>query len=98
MKVRAHPERFSLPCDWTAEEKGNYMADKVAGGEVQPIITLSAAELLRWIGSVSKINITDKEGVPYVLDPRLKKSKSDRLRYLDERDKYRIKDGKTPCW
>jgi hypothetical protein len=98
MKVRAHPERFSLPCEWTSEEKGNYMADKVAGGDVQPMVTLSAAELLRWIGTSSKINIADLEGTPYVLDPRLKKSKSDGLKYLEERDKYRIKDGKPPCW
>ena len=80
MKVRAHPERFSLPCEWTAEEKGNFMADKVAGGEVQPMVTLSAAELLRWIGSSSKINITDLEGIRYVLDPRLKKSKTEKIK------------------
>jgi hypothetical protein len=98
LKVRAHPERFSLPCDWTVEEKGNFMADKVAGGEVQPMVTLRASEMLRWIGTTSKINIIDVNGAPYILDPRMKKSKSDGLRYLEERDKYRIRDGKSPSW
>ena len=95
-KVRSHPEKRALPSDWSDEEKGNYLADKV--GEVQPMVTLSAAELLSWIGSSSKIKITDLNGTPYILDPRRRKSKADGLRYLDERDKYRVKGGKNPCW
>ncbi len=96
-KVRAHPEKHATFDVWKDEEKGSFMADKVAGGEVLPMVTLSASEWLSWIGSASKIIITDINGRPYVNEPRVRKSKLDGLRYLEDRDKYRINGGKLSC-
>ena len=42
--------------------------------------------------------LTDSDGVPVVIEPRIVKSKVDGLAYLEQRDEYRIKDGKDPCW
>jgi hypothetical protein len=60
LKVKAHPENSKLPEDWTTEDKGNYLADRVAGGLVPPMFTFSAARWLTFIGSRSKVMITKK--------------------------------------
>jgi hypothetical protein len=98
LKVKAHPEAHKRKEEWTNEEKGNYLADKVAGGAVTPMLTINASEWLLWIGNKSKICITDLQGRPYILDHRIKKSRTDTIHYLEERDKYRLKDGKSECW
>jgi hypothetical protein len=86
-KVKAHPEKFKLPEDWTTEDKGNYLADGVAGGKVEPMFTFSAAQWLRHIVGRSKVLITNMSGTPLVLEPRVVKSKYDSKRYLKDRDK-----------
>ena len=60
-------------------------------------MTISAKEWLKWIGSKSKIIITDPNCTP-ILEPRTIKSKLDSAKYLLDRDNYRLEAGKTPCW
>jgi len=62
------------------------------------MMTISAKEWLQWIGSKSHITLTDSGGSPIVLEPRVIKSKKDSVRYLHERDNYRLEAGKTLCW
>ena len=62
------------------------------------MLTISAREWLTWIGSKSSIIITDAHGSPVIIEPRVIKSKLDNIRYLHERDNYRLEAGKTPCW
>jgi hypothetical protein len=97
-KVKAHPEMRLPAAEWSREEQGNFLADKVAGDTIPPMITISASEWLLWIGSKSKIIIADALGMPVVLEPRFLKSKKDCVTYLDDRDRFRIKDGKIACW
>ena len=97
-KVKAHPERRLVAADWSKEERGNFLADKVAGDIVAPMLTVSACEWLQWIGMKSKIIIADSLGSPSILDPRYSKSKKDCITYLSDRDRYRVKAGKSACW
>ena len=97
-KVRAHPERFNTPDLWSKEEKGNFLADQVAGGVVLPALVVKASDWLRRIGSCSKITIEDISGCPMISDIRLRKSRIDTECYLKTRDKYRVKALKTPHW
>ena len=97
-KVKAHPERRLPASEWSKEEQGNFLADNVASGAVQPMLTISAREWLSWIGSKSSIVIIDSQGSPVIVEPRTIKSKLDGIRYLHERDNYRLEAGKTPCW
>jgi hypothetical protein len=97
-KVKAHPERRAAAAEWTKEEQGNFLADKVAGDLSPPMITISAKEWLQWIGARAKIIVTNSLGAPVIIDPRFVKSKSDGITYLSDRDKYRIKAGKVACW
>jgi len=97
-KVKAHPELRLPASEWSKEEQGNFLADKIAGGMVAPYLTISAKEWLKWIGSKSKIILTDSNCTPVILEPRLIKSKLDGAKYLLDRDNYRLEAGKTPCW
>jgi hypothetical protein len=97
-KVKAHPELRLPASEWSKEEQGNFLADKIAGGLVTPHMSISAKEWLKWIGSKSKIIITDSNSSPVIIEPRRIKSKLDSARYLQDRDNYRIEAGKTPCW
>jgi hypothetical protein len=71
-KVKAHPERRLPASEWSMEEQGNFLADKVASGAVDPMLTISAKEWLSWIGSRSSIVIVDACGSPTIIEPRLK--------------------------
>jgi hypothetical protein len=97
-KVDSHPEHRKVPNEWTVEEKGNFIADRVAGGAVEARLTIKASQWLRFIGSRSKIIVTDQDGLPVITDPRVIKSRTDRKQYLRTRDHYREKDLKPPCW
>ena len=97
-KVKAHPELRLAAAEWSKEEQGNFLADKIASGEAAPMLTVSARDWLSWIGSRSKIVIKNRSGSPVVLEPKIIKSNLDSLSYLKERDHYRMKDGKEPCW
>ena len=97
-KVDAHPEHRKVPNEWTVEEKGNFIADRVAGGAVEARLTIKASKWLRFIESRSKIIVTDQDGLPVITDPRVIKSRTDRKQYLHPRDHYREKDLKPPCW
>ena len=50
-KVKAHPERRLPLSSWSVEEKGNFMADQVAGGILPPDFTIHASEWLSRIGA-----------------------------------------------
>ncbi len=97
-KVLAHPERRKKESNWTDQEKGNFLADQIAGGMVEPMLTVNASDWLLRIGASSKIIITTTEGTPCIGDIRAVKSKGDTLRYLKDRDKYRAKDNKPSLW
>ncbi len=97
-KVQAHPERRKHESNWTDQEKGNYLADQVAGGVVEPMFTINASEWLLRIGASSKIIIANAHGIPVIGDIRSVKSKIDTSNYLRDRDLYRAKDGKPPLW
>jgi hypothetical protein len=75
-----------------------FLADNVASGEVAPMLTISAKDWLSWIGSKSKITLTDSTGSPIVVEPRSIKSKQECKTYLRRRDEYRREAGKIPCW
>ncbi len=98
LKVDAHPEKRNKPADWSTEERGNFLADQVAGGNVEPMYTISASKWLNMIASRSKIVVKLTDGSPLIINHRRYKSKLDSKKYLHERDKYRIRDGKTPQW
>ena len=97
-KVKAHPERRLPPQQWSQEEKGNYLADQVAGGIVQPAFTVLASQWLKKVGSSSKITINRKDGTPLIRDVSHIKSRCDIDQYLLERDEYRKLALKTPEW
>jgi hypothetical protein len=97
-KVKAHPENSKLPEDWTTEDKGNYMADSIAGGIVTPMLSYSASNWLKHIGKRSKVIIAKLDGTPLVLEPREIKSKIDTSNYLKDRDEYREAASKPACW
>ena len=97
-KVRAHPERFNPPELWSREEKGNFLADQIAGGVALPSLVVKASDWLRRIGSCSRITIEDSIGCPVIEDLRVRKSRLDTIMYLMKRDKYRCKKLKTPHW
>jgi len=97
-KVLAHPERRKKESNWTEQEKGNYLADQIAGGVVEPMFTVSASDWLRRIGATSKVIISSTGGTPCIGDIRAVKSKCDTLQYLKDRDNYRAKDNKPALW
>ena len=98
-KVKAHPERRLPLSSWSVEEKGNFMADQVAGGVLSPDFTIHASEWLSRIGAAhSKLVIEKTDGTPLIMDVSAVKSKMDVLNYLEERDEYRVKDKKTRVW
>jgi hypothetical protein len=97
-KVEAHPEKRKRSEDWSPEEKGNFLADQVAGGMVEPMFTISASGWLSHISAASKIIVKKKGGPPLIVDIRRHKSKVDSEIYLEDRDRYRAKDGKPPQW
>ena len=98
LKVDAHPEKRKTLEEWLPEEKGNYLADQVAGGLVAPDVTISSTKWLAKIASSSKIIVKHIDGPPIITDIRRIKSKNDLSSYLMERDEYRAKDGKPPQW
>ena len=98
MKVRAHPED-RLPHDlWSPEERGNYLADRVAGGFIEPSITVSAASWLKSLSASSKISLVSTEGTPIIGDIKFIKSALDINENLVERDDFREADGKPRIW
>ena len=97
-KVGAHPEKRKEIADWLPEEKGNYLADQVAGGVVEPMFTINASKWLSAIAARSKIIIKKKNGSPLIMDIRRHNSKIDSHNYLEERDEYRAADNKSPQW
>jgi hypothetical protein len=62
------------------------------------MLTISAKDWLSWVGAKSKLSLVDSNNAPIVIDLRSIKSKLDGVKYLKERDKYRCKAGKVPCW
>jgi hypothetical protein len=60
--------------------------------------TISASKWLNMIAARSKIVIKCTDGAPLVIDHRRYKSKLDSKKYLRDRDRYRIRDGKVPRW
>ena len=84
-KVDAHPEKRKHTSDWLAEEKGNFLADQVAGGLVEPSYIISASKWLSWIASSSKIVLKKKDGTPLITDIRRHKSSADLKDCLTER-------------
>jgi hypothetical protein len=97
-KVRAHPEARLPPDLWSTEERGNYLADRVAGGFLEPTVTISAASWLRYLSLTSKIYLNTPDGTPLIRDIKYIKSKHDILQYLQERDAYREAAKKHPIW
>jgi hypothetical protein len=97
-KVKAHPERRLPIQDWSDAEKGNFLADQVAGGIVLPSFTICASEWLSRIGKRSKIIIAASAGTPVIREVSSLKSKIDIKEYLAERDLYRAKDKRPPVW
>jgi hypothetical protein len=98
LKIDAHPEKRKILEEWLPEEKGNYLADQVAGGLVAPDVTINASKWLSKISSTSKIIVKEIDGPPIITDIRRLKSKRDLSSYLMERDQYSTKDGKPPRW
>jgi hypothetical protein len=98
-KVKAHPEKRIPLASWSVEEKGNFMADQVAGDILPPNFTIHASEWLKRIGAAhSKLVIERTDGTPLLMDVSTIKSKMDVHNYLEERDDYRTKDGKSRVW
>ncbi len=97
-KVAAHPERKKDIEEWLPEERGNYLADQIAGGHIAPMFSINASEWIAKIAESTKIVVKKKGGPILVTDIRRHKSKIESTRYLQDRDNYRIKDGKPPQW
>ena len=98
-KVKAHPERRLPASEWSTEERGNFMADQVAGSILTPAYTIKASEWLKKIGAThSKLTIERTDGTPLIMDVSKTKSKCDVIKYLDERDDFREEEGKTRVW
>ena len=97
-KVLAHPENRLPPDLWSVEEQGNYLADRVAGGFVEPSITIQASKWLRHLSSYSKISLVDENKIPIIRDVKNKKSKLDVQQYLEDRDSYRADKDKDSIW
>ena len=98
-KVKAHPEKRIPLASWSMEEKGNFMADQVAGDILPPAFTIHASEWLKRIGAAhSKLVIERTNGTPMIMDVSAIKSKVDVINYLEERDEYRAKDKKDRVW
>ena len=95
-KVKAHPERREG--SWTKEDKGIYMADKVAGGEGVNIDIIKASAVMGRVAKDQVISIVDEKGVPFFGNLRRRNSKEKKKRYLKKRDDYREKDGKLRIW
>jgi hypothetical protein len=80
------------------EERGNYLADRVAGGFMDPSVTVTASDWLKRLSASSKISLRTIEGTPLIQDVKYRKSRLDVKQYLLERDQYRATVGKSPIW
>ena len=56
-KVSAHPEKRKEISEWLPEERGNFLADQIAGDVVPPMFTISASKWLSMIAENSKVLI-----------------------------------------
>ena len=75
------------------------MADQVAGDVLTPAYTIKASEWLKKIGAIhSKLTIERIDGTPIIMDVSKVKSRSDVIKYLDERDDFREEENKTRVW
>ncbi len=96
-KVKAHPERYREPKDWTNKDRGIWIADQIAGGDMEASHVIKASEWLRKVAFESKAYIS-KQGLPFVKDISKEWGKHMMDRYLKDRDDYRERDGRDRIW
>ncbi len=97
-KVRAHPERFSHHSKWSWDDKGIWMADRVAGGIMSYECTVGAARWLKRISARSMVVIEEKDGTPFIGSVRERVSERSMELYWVERDDWRSKDSLPRIW
>jgi hypothetical protein len=97
--VRAHPERYKKPEDWNDNDKGIWLADQVAGGTLVAEKNLRASAWMKRISYSSRAIVVDKKtGTPFFREVSKRWSKHLMSRYFEERDEYRVADGKSRIW
>ena len=96
-KVKAHPEMWGKKDKWEIDEKGNWMADYVAGGNGEGVRSISAKQILKDIGKSARVVMVDKDGNPFVGDLRKRNSKYVMERYYAKRDRYRENYYQPAC-
>ena len=72
---------------------GIYVADRVAGGFLEPHKTVSAREWLIRISAQSKVAIEEEDGTPFIGNISRRVSEWSMKQYFMERDGYRELDG-----
>ena len=99
--VKAHAERAKLPENYTKLERGNMLADKVAGHVVTDcahVLTISTADILKYISCERMWRVVDVLGVVRPVKPLklVKRWRADK--YLKDRDADRETAGLPPKW
>jgi len=97
-KVKAHPEKYKKPEEWSHTDRGIWAADQIAGGILLPSVKIKASEWLTHISYASKLIVVDQQGLPFVKDIANKWGKYLVDSYLVERDDYREERGKRRIW
>ena len=99
--VRAHPEKTKLEWSYSAEERGNVMADKVAGnGQVDDcsVLEMSVGDVLSNVWRAGTWWVTDANLMPQVASPLSLVREWRFQQYLRKRDEYPVIEGNVPRW
>jgi len=97
-KVKAHPERYRSPENWTHTDRGIWIADQIAGNEQAATHVVKASDWLKKVAYESKAYVTTKQGLPFVKDISKEWGKYMMDKYLKDRDDYRERDGRGRIW
>jgi hypothetical protein len=93
--VRSHAERRKLSCNWSRDELGNWIADKVAGGNRDDLhmfnvrwVEVEASVLLKDISRLCPWSLVDNTGTPILSSLEECIGVTYTNSYLNRRDKY----------
>lgn len=106
-KVKAHPERYKPEEAWEQNDWGIYLADKLAGGDLQGFerlagttpVVVGDSDVLSAIGVVPDVIIAGENG-PSLSDPRQLEITLIDTKYKIRRDRYRAEARvpRPPKW
>jgi len=105
--TKSHPERRTLVKEnWSRDEYGNYMADRIAAGDWLAVsqcaevykVERDMDTILKWLMLEQRWHWIDKHGsiITDTISARVKQQKMND--YLEARDQYRAIRGNAPIW